>query len=186
MACNTCHPHPPMDWGHFGYSELYVAVNTAFYEAREAVEKYTKAGADTGEVGTIPQMPPIIPDAEDPNGFKFIAEDGGVGGSLGPWKGLVTGSNQDFGQHYAAKLSYDINDSFTLNLGYIHTKEGALSDAFGWTNSGGSSMIPGIYHQGYWQQTGPGQSTYVEGYVDNAVQGSGGSDSIFFGGEISW
>ena len=169
MACNTCHPHPPIDWGNFGYSELYVAVNTAFYQAREAVEKYAKAKwVDDGPPGTIPQLPEVVPTEANGNGAKFIAEDGGFGGSLGSWEALIAGGSDYGNQFYAARLGYAVNDNCKLYLGYNHTGAGSNSDVFGVPNSGTNAMIPGAYTDGYWQND-RGGAYYVDGYFDDAV-----------------
>ena len=183
MACNTCHPHPPID-GNFGYSELWVAVNTLFYQAREAIEKYTKAESEPdGPSGAIPQLPEVVPTEADGDGVRFVGRDGGFGLAAGPFEALVGGS-ADFGnQFYAARLSYSVDDYCRIYLGYNHTGAGSNSDIFGVTNSGGSSMISGAYVDGYWIN-GRGGATYVEGYFGDDLMESYGTDTFWLSCEI--
>ena len=185
MACNTCHPHPPID-GNLGYSELWVAVNNAFYEAREAIEKYTKAESVTdGPSGAIPRFPETLPTEADGDGVKFIAKEGGFGLELGPFEALIGGSFEFENQFYAARLGYSLNEYCKIVLGWNHTGAGSNSDIFGVENSGGSSMIPGIYTDGYWIN-GRGGAIYVEGYFGDDVMNSYATDTFWLSCEVNF
>ena len=60
-----------------------------------------------------------------------------------------------------------------------------LQDIFGVENSGGSSMIPGIYTDGYWIN-GRGGAIYVEGYFGDDVMNSYATDTFWLSCEVNF
>ena len=184
MACNTCHPHPPID-GAFGYSELWVAVNTFFYDAREAIEKWTKQDSPTTNTpGTITLLPEIVPNFDDGDGLRFIAEDGGFGLAKGPWEFLGTGSADKPTQHYAGSLRYSVTDRFKLDLSFIRTGAGQnAEEVFDLGDfMGGSTLIPGFFTEGFWKQTGPGQTEFIPPIHGADDWEHNGSNTFYLGG----
>ena len=187
MSCNTCHPHPPID-GAFGYSELWVAVNTLLYAAREALEKHAKQDDPTTEKpGTVTKIPEIVPNYEDANALKFVAEDGAFGLEKGPFGALFTGSSDYMEQHYAALLRYRVTDQFKIDLGWIHVGAGSSAeDVFGFDIVGTTTQIPGPFIKGWSEQTGPGQTTHYPDSWGDSMSEQNDSDSFFITGSYSF